>query len=466
MTAAPSQDSLPLPPPFRDLRFRTEMTVSCVDCEAIPKHEDAGKISTVDGVRVQTMHNGIRVVAGGYGGEWTEEIIARLRGHHEPQEELVFHHILQRLPAKATMIELGGNWSYYSLWFLDGAADERRAIVVEPDPNNLETGRRNARLNGRTIEFIQASAGMESSPGKSFRTETAGVLELPQVTVAELVEQNGIERLDILHCDAQGAELDVLRSALDLMRAGRIGFVVISTHGHQVCGDPLMHQRCLALVESAGGAIVTEHEVHESFSGDGLIVAAFGEDPAMRAPVKVSLNRYSNSLFRNPLFDLEETVAARRRLEAEVAGLEAEVAGLREEKRLEAEKAELPAAPKPAEPVAEANLAPESPARPVKEAGPLPARAPVEVAPPRQHSFLRRASTKLRAWRRHATAEVDRYLARQRRSIEKRLQRGKGLPAAPATASELTEPAEIILWRLQTVRRHVTAGRANAPPRQ
>lgn len=37
------------------------------------------------------MHNGVKVIAGGYYGSWMTEIIRLLQGHHEPQEERVFY---------------------------------------------------------------------------------------------------------------------------------------------------------------------------------------------------------------------------------------------------------------------------------------------------------------------------------------------------------------------------------------
>ncbi len=107
-------------PVIRDEGFRISMTSSCRDSDHIPKVADAGKVVEGNGQRLQIMHNGIKVIAGGYGSDMMIRIIGELRGHHEPQEEAVFHEILKHLPAKASMIELGGFWSYYSLWFLKG----------------------------------------------------------------------------------------------------------------------------------------------------------------------------------------------------------------------------------------------------------------------------------------------------------------------------------------------------------
>jgi hypothetical protein len=114
----------------------------------------------------------------------------------------------------------------------------------------------------------------------------------------------GIDILDLLHCDAQGVEVDVLESCEDLFRCGRIRWVFVSTHAHQISGDPLTHQRCLTMLRNVGAVIEVEHDVHESFSGDGLIVARFVPAPAGWIGVKISRNRYSESLFRNPLYDL------------------------------------------------------------------------------------------------------------------------------------------------------------------
>jgi hypothetical protein len=100
------------------------------------------------------------------------------------------------------------------------------------------------------------------------------------------------------------AEVEALQSCVPLFAEKRIRFCFVSTHSHHISGDPLTHQRCLAIVKAAGGQILAEHDVQESFSGDGLIVAYFGNDLiASRAP-QLSYNRYSTSLFRNPLFDL------------------------------------------------------------------------------------------------------------------------------------------------------------------
>jgi FkbM family methyltransferase len=305
-------------PATRSSEERVQITTLCHDADVLPRVVNAGTVvRQEDGTVVQVMHNGSKVLAGGYYGAWMQDLITRCRGVHEPQEEVVFAEILKHLNDDATMIELGGFWSYYSIWFLTHGRG-RRAIVIEPDPAHVEVGRTNGRLNRCEPQFVQAVAGRESAPPSPFNTEESGEVLLPCVAVPDLMISHNIDHLDVLHCDCQGAELAILESCRDLAAAGRLGWVIVSTHSHLISGDPLTHQRCLVLLARAGASILAEHDVHESFSGDGLIVAKFGRVPERWQEPRLSYNRYSGSLFRNPLYDL---ASAKREAQASPVNL-------------------------------------------------------------------------------------------------------------------------------------------------
>jgi FkbM family methyltransferase len=304
-----------LTPEMMTVDQRVEMTTKCRDMDGVPRVPRAGQVQVLsDQTRVQIMHNGIRVLADGYYGEWMTRLIELCQGCHEPQEERVFYEVMARLPADATMIELGGFWCFYSLWFLS-SGKRRRAIVVEPDPKHLRVGQMNARLNGLTPAFVHGFAGSTPSDPVPFQTEESGEILLKRLSVPVLMEFQRIERLSVLHCDIQGAEFDMLCGCKGLFESRRIQFVFVSTHDHRISGDPLTHQRCLAVIRNCGGRIIAEHDV-QSYSGDGLIVAYFGDDNGCAgAPVRVSYNRYSDSLFRNPLYDLAAARAASSQFE-------------------------------------------------------------------------------------------------------------------------------------------------------
>ena len=126
---------------------------------------------------------------------------------------------------------------------------------------------------------LQASVGAEPISAIAFNTESAGNIQIPQISIASLLREHRISKLDILHCDTQGAETAIIRSCEALFCSKAIHFGIFSTHSHHISGDPLMCQRCLAMLRDFGGTILAEHDVHESFSGDGLIAAYFGREP-------------------------------------------------------------------------------------------------------------------------------------------------------------------------------------------
>lgn len=245
------------------------------------------------------MHDGTLVVAGGYHGRWMTEVIRDLRGHHEPQEEAVFHQIVQRLRAdtdQPVMVELGAFWAYYTLW-LKRAIPGARCLIVEPDPAGLQLGLRNAALNRVEVEALQAAVGAGELESVSFRCEPGGqTVQVPVVSVPGLFQAYGLDRIDLLHCDTQGAELAMLEGAEEPLRNRRIRFIVVSTHDESISGDGQTHQRCLQILRGHGAHLIAEHSVEESASGDGLIAASL--DPRDRdLTVEVSRVDPARSLF-------------------------------------------------------------------------------------------------------------------------------------------------------------------------
>lgn len=286
---------------------RVLMTTGCRDCDDLPKQADAGSIVRDAEGEFQIMHNGLQVVAGGYCGAWMTEIIRRLRGHHEPQEERVFHELLARCRPGSTMLELGSGWSYYSMWYAR-RVPAAQLFCVEPDPVNLETGRRNFRRNGIEGRFVRASVGRTSHAGRPFPCESGQSPLTPQVTVDELLESERIPRVEMLLADIQGAELEMLAGAAASIAAGRVRFLVVATHHHAISSDPLMHQRCLTWVRDHGGRVLTAFNVVEGYSGDGLIAASFDPADAALPEIVVSRNHPTNSLFRELEYDLNDAL--------------------------------------------------------------------------------------------------------------------------------------------------------------
>ena len=299
--------SLPDSPWIKSAEERADMTLICKDGDNIPRVKEAGKSQVIDGQAVQIMHNGIKVLKGGYQGDWQARVIEGLNGIHEPQEEKVFYETLKLIQPGGTMMELGSWWAYYSMWFLKSVKDSK-AYCCEPDPDNLELGKNNVMLNNLQIDkqiyFYQYAAGKDDKQLIDFETIKRGVQQVPIRTVDSIVAQERIDKLDILHLDIQGVELDALKGARQSIETGKIRFVFVSTHHYAISCDPAMHQKCLDYIRSLGGHIIAQHTVLESYSGDGLIVASFDKTDK---DFKVTISRQlvENSLFRNSDLDVD-----------------------------------------------------------------------------------------------------------------------------------------------------------------
>ena len=271
-----------------DVRRRVRMTVSCRDTDRLPKVPGAGEVVEQNGQRLQIMHEGTRVIADGYCGGWMTEVIRDLRGHHEPQEELLFHHLLTHVRPGSLFVELGAYWAYYTNWYL-GAVPGSTALCVEPDPANLEVGRRNLTLNGRTATFIPAFVG---SPAPRSRAGNREHLDMDAV-----LSRVGGRPIEMLHMDVQGAELPFIQSMRRAVEQRLIRFVVVSTHHQSISGSATTHEDCVEAVQALGAKVFSEHNVFESCSGDGLIVASFLPADSSIVLPEMSRNPLRRSLF-------------------------------------------------------------------------------------------------------------------------------------------------------------------------
>lgn len=258
--------------------LRALKTVNCEDCDYIPKIEGAGEIYFEDGNEYQLMHNGIKILKGCYydyiSNGWMSEIIRYLKGHHEPQEEKAFYEVLKYIPDDAVMIELGSYWAYYSMWFKK-EKNKSQVFLIEPNEQNLNIGKHNFSINNLKGNFYWGYVGCKSEP---IITD-----KVPFYTIDNFLEKNNIKTLDLLHSDIQGAELSMLQGAKKSLADKKIKFIFISTHSES------LHSRCISLLKNHGYSIVVEHNLKQSCSGDGLIVAkskdAFG-------PKHVAVSKY------------------------------------------------------------------------------------------------------------------------------------------------------------------------------
>lgn len=258
-------------------RQRIDEVVACPDNAYIPRVSAAGLLR--DGFIV--MHNGIEIAALGYYGAGAMNMLLENRGVHEPQEERAFAEVLRCLPDDCTMLELGAYWAFYSLWFAT-AVRRPRCFLIEPSYANLRSGMMNFLRARRTATFEQAYVGANDG------TATDGT---PVVSVDSFCQRKGITHLNILHSDIQGAEVDMLTGAREMLNHKKVDYVFISTHSDE------KHYGCLRFLRSYGYRILASADLRETYSYDGLIVA---RSSIINAPRAVPISKKTKAHSRNP----------------------------------------------------------------------------------------------------------------------------------------------------------------------
>lgn len=238
-------------------------TFECKDTDAIPKVHNAGEVITHNGYPCQVMHNGVLIHEGCYHMDWMTNIIKKMKGHHEPQEEKIFYEILKYIKDGGVMIECGSFWAYYSLWFHKEIKNALN-IMVEPHPDKLKMGMYNFKLNDFDGRFVHAMFG-ERDLEKTTYKETENILfTVDMVTLDTLCKNLGIEYIDVLHADMQ-TEIKLLDGAENILKEQKVGFIILGTHD--------INKPRIDLLEKFGYHILTSVEVGESYFDDGLILA-------------------------------------------------------------------------------------------------------------------------------------------------------------------------------------------------
>jgi hypothetical protein len=237
----------------REWNARINDVVSSPDNARLARVPGAGSIKN----GWQTMHNGLFVAVDGYYGNGITRMLKINKGCHEPQEEIVFDDVLTRLPEHPVMIECGAYWAFYSMWFLK-ARPKGCAFMIEPSPANLKVGMKNFAYNG--YKGIFENAGLGEEEGKM--DDGTRIVSVPSFMLSQ-----GLQRVDVLHMDTQGAEFATLRGAIPLFRKCLIDYVFVSTHSEQ------LHTDCVTVLHDVGYRIEVSVPMRQSCSVDGVIVA-------------------------------------------------------------------------------------------------------------------------------------------------------------------------------------------------
>jgi FkbM family methyltransferase len=167
-----------------------------------------------------------------------------LRGNYE----LAIVSIPRRLLKPGmTFVDVGANEGYFSIVASLLVGDSGKVISVEPQSRLQEVILANAAANNRHVELLRYVLSNENGVAEiylapktnngasGFFARTKYRLPTEQVaalTLEAFLDRTGLNRVDLMKIDAEGAEWDILmpESAQRILRQGRIAAIIVEMH--------------------------------------------------------------------------------------------------------------------------------------------------------------------------------------------------------------------------------------------
>jgi FkbM family methyltransferase len=160
-----------------------------------------------------------------------------------------------------TFVDVGSNVGYFTLL---AASLGARVIAYEPTPAVYKRLRENVALNSlRNVTLVNAAVGNKSgtltlyqSPDDPEANNTFGegdcCLEVAAVTLDEDLAAHGIETVQVLKIDAEGAEPLVLTGAAKLMNSKMPPLILIEVNSHCLHAAGSSPEAVLELLQRSG----------------------------------------------------------------------------------------------------------------------------------------------------------------------------------------------------------------------
>jgi FkbM family methyltransferase len=146
-----------------------------------------------------------------------------------------------------TCIDVGGNLGYYCMLMATLVGTQGRVFTFEPVSENLAVLKENISLNNLTnVELVNSALGARAGTMSLIRSEAGSVSATPsvrgyavagpqstvdvQVTTLDAFLEHKNLRPSVIKIDVEGAELEVLRGAVNTLRTARPA-VLVEVHG-------------------------------------------------------------------------------------------------------------------------------------------------------------------------------------------------------------------------------------------
>ena len=190
------------------------------------------------------------------GGQWfwcdLRDSIARevcFTGRYEPQETAVVRAVLK---SGMTFVDVGANWGYFTLLaaYLVGA--NGRILSLEPDPRLFRILQANVAMNQlRQVQALQLAAGAVSgwltlagfdethgnfglSRVVQDEADHSNLFRVPAQPLDHVMAEAGLEVVDLLKMDIEGAEGFALLGMREALSHRRVRRLLLELHPHQL----------------------------------------------------------------------------------------------------------------------------------------------------------------------------------------------------------------------------------------
>lgn len=169
-------------------------------------------------------------------------------GRYEPQETRLLQHLVR---PGMTMLDVGANWGYFTLVGAHLVGSAGRVLAIEADPPAVETLRRNIKRNALAQVTVIGIAASDQPGELAFEpyerhdrrqfgnfgvermadgAESASAIRVPARPLDDVLDEAGIDRVDVIKMDIEGGEAAGLRGLTRRLASGRIDRILLELH--------------------------------------------------------------------------------------------------------------------------------------------------------------------------------------------------------------------------------------------
>ena len=173
-----------------------------------------------------------------------------------------------------TMIELGAGGGYYSVLFSEITrffGKKSFNVCSEIYPHKVDELIERLPVDSSRV-YLGYAGNLDEGSIQEFNIDHKELTKrLKRCTISDIINENNLLRIDFLHLDIQGAELDVIQEIEEKKLFNSIRYLLISTHNDIVPGA---HQYISEFLNKEGAILLDIPQPADGFAcGDGFILA-------------------------------------------------------------------------------------------------------------------------------------------------------------------------------------------------